>query len=176
MFTVLGNAQGSPGLIPFIVILEETLVKRNTQNMLLSDIMFLAASVTWTAPPPAWTQTDPNDIRTVDMSVINGSSQVHLRWTYTITDGSTLVLTIFSTDEGTNTFDPIGTILQDKTSSVNDKNDYRARFNISTSEVATLIINKVTEREEAVYQCALLTSSGTIWKYRIRVIVTGKLR
>ena len=97
---------------------------------------------------------------------------MRLRWTYTLSAGLTLAITTFSTDEGTNTFDPIGTILQDKTSSVNDKNDYRARFNISTSEVATLIINKVTEREEAVYQCSLSTTSG-IWKDRIRVIVTG---
>ena len=134
---------------------------------------FLATSVTWTSPPPAWTQTNTNDIRTVNMSVINGSTQVHLKWTHTITDGSVLALTTFSIGDGTNTFDTIGNKLQDGTTSVNDRNDYQTRFNISTSEVATLIINKVTEREEAVYQCSLATSSGT-WRYRIRVIVTGQ--
>ena len=141
--------------------------------MLRSNIMFLAASVRWTAPPPAWTPTDENDIRTVNMSVINGSTQVHLKWTYTLAAGSDLGLTTFSIDEGTKTFVAIGTILQDR-STVSDRNDYQTRFNISTSEVATLIIHKVTDREEAVYQCSLSTTSGT-WKYRIRVIVAGQL-
>ena len=53
------------------------------------------------------------------------------------------------------------------------RNYYRTRFNISNSEVATLIINKVTEREEGVYQCELTTALNP-WRHRIRVIVIGK--
>ena len=55
-----------------------------------------------------------------------------------------------------------------------DINDYQTRFNISRSEVATLIINKVTEREEAVYQCQVKTKAADTWKYNIRVTVTGE--
>ena len=131
-------------------------------------------SVTWTAPPPAWTPTGPDDIRTVDMPVRNGSTQVHLRWTYTITDGSVLVTTTFSIDDGSGS-DGIGSVYHTlDTTTVFDRNNYRSRFNISRSEVATLIINRVTEREEAVYQCQLQTTSGTR-RYKIRVIVTGEL-
>ena len=54
-----------------------------------------------------------------------------------------------------------------------DANDYQTRFNISRSEVATLIINKITEREEGVYQCELETRAGDTWRYNIRVIVAG---
>ena len=57
---------------------------------------------------------------------------------------------------------------------IRDVKDYQTRFNISRSEVATLIINKVTEREEAVYQCELETKALNEWRYNIRVIVTGK--
>ena len=58
-------------------------------------------------------QTESNDIRTVNMSVINGSTQVHRKWNYLITDGSTLAITTCSVDEGTNAFDAIGFALQD---------------------------------------------------------------
>ena len=139
--------------------------------MLLSDIAFLGTSVRWTAPPPAWTPTNPSDTRTVDMQVRKGSTQVHLRWNYTLSPGSTLISTTFSIDDGAK--DDIG-LHSSGITVVSDRNDYRTRFNISRSEVATLIIFKVTEREEAVYQCKLQTGSNT-WSYQIRVIVTGEL-
>ena len=134
----------------------------------MSDVVFSATSVTWTAPPPQWTTSNSSEVRTVDMPVLLGSSQVALRWNYTLTSGS-LVLTTFSIDDGS--LDDIGT-KSGSNPTIFNRNDYRTRFDISRSEVATLIINKVTEREEAVYQCQLSTVSNT-WRYRIRVIVTG---
>jgi len=116
---------------------------------------------------------DPNDIRRVDMSVLKGSTQVALRWNYTLSPGSNLLLTTFSIIDGGNS-DNIGALSPNNIASVNDKNDYRTRFDISTSEVATLMINKVTEREEAVYQCRLAVV-GNVWAYEIRVIVLGKI-
>jgi len=70
--------------------------------------------------------------------------------------------------------DDIGTI-SGGNAAVFNKNDYRTRFDISRGEQATLIINKVTETEEAVYQCKLTTDSN-VWSYRIRVIVTVPIR
>ena len=70
----------------------------------------------------------------------------------------------------------IGAILHDSsgnTYTIPDAN-FQTRFNISRSEMATLIIKKVSEREEAVYQCELTTTTLNIWTYNIRVIVTGK--
>jgi len=107
------------------------------------------------------------------MSVVEGSTQVALRWNYTLSAGSNLLITTFSiTDDGNS--DDIGLISPNNIAAVSDRNDYRTRFDISTSEVATLIINKVTEREEAVYQCKL-TVVGNTWSYETRVIVLGKI-
>jgi len=69
-------------------------------------------------------------------------------------------------------FDDIGTRTGD-TITIFKRNDYAARFGISRSEQATLIIKNVIETEEAVYQCKLTTDSNQ-WSYRIRVIVTGE--
>ena len=57
---------------------------------------------------------------------------------------------------------------------IHNINDYQTRFNISRSEMATLIINKVTETDEAVYQCQIKTKAADTWKYNIRVTVTGE--
>ena len=131
-----------------------------------------STSVTWTAPPPAWTQTDSADFETVVIPVLNGSTQVPLRWRYTLSPVSNLQSTGFSIDDGG--FALIGKIFHGSdTITVFDTKDYRTRFNISRSEVATLIINRVTEREEAVYECELVTTTSN-WRYRIRVIVTGE--
>ncbi|XP_020602478.1 hemicentin-2-like [Orbicella faveolata] len=157
-----------------LIILEavmDTNYSCTVENLLGSDTIntSLSTSITWTAPPSPWTQTDPNDIRRVDMSVVKGSTQVALRWNYTLSAGSNLLLTTFYIIDDGNS-DDIGALSPNNIASVNDKNDYRTRFDISTSEVATLIINKVTEREEAVYQCRL-TVVGNVWAYEIRVIV-----
>jgi len=107
------------------------------------------------------------------MSVVKGSTQVALRWNYTLSPGSNLVLTTFSITDDGNSYD-IGVISPNNIAAVNDRNDCQTRFDISTSEVATLIIKKVTEREEAVYQCKL-TVVGNTWAHEICVIVLGKI-
>ena len=99
--------------------------------------IFLATSVTWTAPPPAWTQTNPSDFRTVNMSVLNGSTQLALRWNYTLPAG-VLISTTFSIRLNDGSFDDIAMISGGNTVVFN-KSDYTTRFNISKSEVATLI-------------------------------------
>ena len=104
------------------------------------------------------------------MQVLLGSTQVPLRWNYTLSSG-TVQLTTFYIDDGAS--DDIGYKFNGGGTSVNTKNDYQTRFTISTSEVATLIINNVTEREDATYQCKLVVQ-GNSWAYNIRVNVTGK--
>ena len=106
------------------------------------------------------------------MPVLNGSTQLPLRWSYTLSPGSNVQSTGFSIDDGG--FVAIGKIFH--TSGITtefDTKDYKSRFNISRSEVATLIINEVTERDEAVYECVLETTAST-WRYRVHVIVTGE--
>lgn len=141
---------------------------------LYCTLYLLATSVTWTAPPPQWTPANSKDIRTVNMSVVKGRGQVALRWSYVLSAGSNLQTTTFYIiDDGNR--DNIGSIFHGSNlTTVNDRNDYQTRFDISRSEVATLIINKVTEREEAVYGCEL-TVVGNSWAYEIRVNVLGKI-
>ena len=137
--------------------------------------VFLTASATWTAPPPQWIQTTTDNFRTVNMSVVNGSTQEALKWSYNLPTGSDLRTTRFYIIKGAS--DLIGSISHDSGGDnyvIREVNDYQTRFNISRSEMATLIINKVTEREEAVYQCKLETKAGDTWRYNIRVTVTGE--
>ena len=119
---------------------------------------------------------DNSEIRTVNMSVVNGSTQEALKWSYTLPTGSEPRTTRFYIIKGVS--DLIGSISHDSGGDnyvIRDQNDHQTRFNISRSEVATLIINKVTEREEAVYQCELETKALETWRYNIRVIVTGNI-
>ena len=136
-----------------------------------TDGVFLAAtSVTWTEPPPAWNPTSQSDTKTVDILVFNRSTQVHLKWNYILSADSQLLSTTFSIAEGSG--NDIGVIYHGSgTTTIFES--YRARFNISTTEVATLIINRVTEREETTFQCKLTTDSSP-WQYRVRLKLTGK--
>ena len=95
-----------------------------------------------------------------------------LKWNYTLSPGSDLLTTTFSIDNGVS--NDIGVVYHKSDDIIiYDRNDYRTRFNISRSEVATLIISKATEREEASFLCKLSTSSNP-WVYKIRVKLTGK--
>ncbi|XP_078379895.1 uncharacterized protein LOC144662819 [Oculina patagonica] len=95
------------------------------------------------------------------MKVRNGSSQVHLRWNYNLSPGSKLQFTTFSIGDGTDS------VIGVKGSSITV---FDTRFAISSSEVATLIINRITEGSRGVYQCQLTTDSNT-WRSRINVYV-----
>lgn len=136
--------------------------------------MFLAATslITWTAPPPAWNQTSLTDTRTVDILVFNRSTQVHLKWNYILSTGSVVQITTFSIfEKDASSFIDIGHRFHGSdTTTIFD--NYRARFKISTSDVATLIINRASEREETTFQCKLATAK--MWQYRVRLKLTGK--
>ena len=102
-----------------------------------------------------------------------------LKWTYQKPVGLDILRTVFSIDDGINV-DEIGVVYHFDNGSafatIQDRNNYRTRFYISTSEMATLIINKVTERERATFQCKLETKSKGDWAYNIRINKpTGKI-
>ena len=138
---------------------------------------FLAEAIfLWTAPPPAWNQTTagtiPADIQTAVYQVQNGSTNVLLRWNYTLLPGQTLLLTTFSIGNGL-IQDDIGLVITPgPTGNPNDK--FKDIYSIySTSQFSNLTINKVTEQENATFQCKLHVG-GNVWAYNIRVEVTGK--
>lgn len=129
----------------------------------------------WTAPPPAWNQTtigtSLNVIQTAVYQVQIGSTNVLLRWNYTLLPSQTLLLTTFSIGDGISQ-DDIGLVIGGPTGTPSDK--YKDLYSIySTSQFSNLTINKVTEKENATFQCKLLVGSN-VWAYNIRVEVTGK--
>ena len=113
----------------------------------------------WTAPPPAWNQTEPGtdtaSIQTAVIQVLNGSSNVSVRWNYTLLEGQSIRQTFFrigvrKPDMVGNIFSP-GTPYED-TALIVSKDNFHSRFSIhSTSEFSTLTINKVSERENATF-------------------------
>ena len=95
---------------------------------------------------------------------------MQLKWNYILSAGSSLQLTTFSIIDGGSSNDIGFQLHGSDTATI--YNNYRARFNINTSEVATLIIKRATEREETTFQCQLGASEA--WRYRVRVKLTGK--
>ena len=132
----------------------------------------------WRAPPPAWNQTTSGtslaDIQTAVYQVQNGSTNVTLRWNYTLLPGQTLLLTTFSIGDGIS-LDDIGLVIGGPVGTPNTR--YKDLYSIySTSQFSNLTINKVTVQENATFQCRLTVDEmGTeTWAYNIRVEVTGK--
>jgi len=132
----------------------------------------------WTAPPPAWNQTiqgtDPANIQTAVIQVLNGTAYYHVRWNYTLLAGQSISLTFFAINDGVNLQDDIGFVVQGGSATVYDRRDYSTRFSIGgTNEFSTLTINKVTERENGTFQCRISLTAGTSWAYNVRIDVAG---
>ena len=128
---------------------------------LLFRFYFKAESFKWTAPPPAWTPSGANDVRTVKFSVLNGSTNVALRWNYTLANSELVISKSWELD-GTQ----IAIVFA--LTQINDD-----RFDVKKSEEATLIIKNVSELEDATIRCVVLTNFGN-WKYQIRLEITGE--
>ena len=84
----------------------------------------------------------------------------------------TLLLTTFSIGDGVSQ-DDIGIVVTPgPTGNLNDT--YNDVFSVySTSQFSDLTINRVTEQENATFQCKLQVDAD-VWAYNIRVEVTGK--
>lgn len=145
------------------------------QIILFSNIFRLEPYVKWTEPPPAWIS-ETNEVRTVDVQMLKGSTQVPLKWNYVLSPGLVLKATKFSVVRYLTFLEEIGGLQyrEDGSSHVFINEGYQTHYNISTSEVATLILNNVTEREETTFQCKLYTVPRGEWVYKIRVKLTGK--
>ena len=125
----------------------------------------------WTAPPPAWNQTvsgfDEAKTETVVIQVLNGSTNVLIKWNYNLLGNQSIKYAFFAIDM-TN----FGVVEDDWKSDI--VVDFRNRFSIeTTSEYSSLTINTVTERENATFQCRLWLTDGSNWGYNIRIEVTG---
>ena len=137
-------------------------IPSNARISLLFRFWFKAESFTWTSPPPAWTPTSADDVRTVSYPVLNGSTNVALRWNYTLKTNEVLFSVIWVLD---------GTQIAAAAAPVTVIKD--DRFDLNKSELATLIIKNVSEVEDVTIQCQVQTIEG-IWKYNIRLEIIGK--
>jgi len=127
----------------------------------------------WTSPPPAYSN---QDIRTDVIQVLRGASQVSLKWNYM--KPSSWNVQLLRTEFTVNN-DLIGSLIHSTgKTSISDWQDYQTRFSISQSEVATLILNNVTGRERATFQCKVVMrnhfSNPWFLSTKIFVDVTGK--
>ena len=84
-----------------------------------------------------------------------------LRWNYTLGTGELVVSKSWS-------MDAVQIALVGLVTTINDD-----RFAVDSEEVATLIIKNVSEIEDATIQCTVQTTIN-IWKYRIRLEITGE--
>lgn len=94
----------------------------------------------------------------------NGSTNVTLRWNYVLGDGEIQYVTLWTIDNN-----QIASI--SAASQVVIKNH---SFAVNKSEVATLIIKNVSAIKDVTIQCRVQTSQD-LWKYNIRVEITGKI-
>ena len=135
----------------------------NVRITILFRFCFKAGSFTWTAPPPCWIPSDGSDIRTVHFPVLNGSTNVALRWNYTLGNGEVLFATAWTVDGKQTASLSAASLL-----TINDD-----RFAVDKSEVATLIIKNVSDIEDITIQCKAHTNEE-IWAYNIQLEITGE--
>ena len=95
--------------------------------------------------------------------MLNGSTNVALRWNYTLVTNELLFSTAWQLDGTQIAAVAAITIINDN------------RFDLNKKEVATLIIKNASELEDATIQCVVQTNVGN-WKYNIRLEITGERR
>ena len=93
--------------------------------------------------------------------MLNGSTNVALRWNYSLGTGEFLLLKTWSLDGTQIATAGAQTIINDD------------RFDVSKNEVATLIIKNVSKLEDATIKLVVQTSVGS-WAYQRRLEITGE--
>ena len=93
--------------------------------------------------------------------MLNGSTNVALRWNYTLGTGELVASKTWQ-------MDGIQIALVGLVATINDD-----RFAVDSEEVATLIIKDVSKIEDATIRHTVQTTIN-IWKYEIRVEITGE--
>ncbi|XP_073255616.1 uncharacterized protein [Porites lutea] len=147
-------------------------------SLLLQVILssqYTDAFFVWTAPPPAWNQTvaGSNNVQTAVIRVLQGTTNYQVTWKYNLLGSQTIRLKQFSIRHGSGVPDDIGDVI-DASSTLYNRHNYSTRFRLnSTSKFSTLTINRITQKENATFQCRM-QEGGNTWAYnvRIEVIVT----
>lgn len=127
------------------------------------------ATITWTLPSPQRgpLPTSVSEVRTTIQKVINGSSEAHLIWNFTLS-GEILDRVIFLKG-----LTRIGKKTSSGIRSIDPRENFQEHFDISRSDPATLIFYNATEADEAVFSCKVETNIKE-WTDSIQVEIVGK--
>ena len=127
------------------------------------------ATITWTLPSPQRgpLPTSDSSVRKTIQKVINGSSEAHLIWNFTLS-GEILDRVIFQKG-----LLRIGKKTSSGIVSIDPAENFQEHFDISRSDPATLIIYNATEADEAVFSCKVETDIKE-WTDSIQVEIVGK--
>ena len=155
-----------------LIFLSFVILKKRINNLFfLADAFFV-----WTAPPPAWNQTvaGSNNVQTAVMRVLQGTTNYQVTWKYNLLGGQTIRLKQFSIRHGSGVPDDIGDVI-DASSTLYNRHNYSTRFRLnSTSKFSTLTINRITQKENATFQCRM-QEGGNTWAYNVRIEVIGMI-
>ena len=116
-----------------------------------------------------------NNVQTAVMQVLQGTTNYQVTWKYNLLGGQTIRFKLFSIRYGSGVPDDIGDVVTDKTPVLYNRHDYMARFRLnSTSKFSTLTINRITQKENATFQCRM-QEGGNTWAYNVRIEVIGMI-
>ena len=114
-----------------------------------------------------------NNVQTAVMRVLQGTTNYQVTWKYNLLGGQTIRFKLFSTRYGSGVRDDIGDVTG-RTPVLYNRHDYMARFRLnSTSKFSTLTINRITQKENATFQCRMQEAGENAWAYNVRIEVIG---
>ena len=128
-------------------------------------------SITWYQPPPVETTADDNFIRTHNTSLIEGSTNIALTWSFSLTQD--LTFGVLHLRFGA---DLIATVFQNFQPDISA--GFKDRVNVTRiPEKVTLTIFKVSTRDDGEFTCVVTTSGGGSkeWRRKIKVTVVGEI-
>ena len=115
-----------------------------------------------------------NNVQTAVMRVLQGTTNYQVTWKYNLVGGQTIRFKLFSIRYGSGVPDDIGDVVTGKTPVLYNRHDYMARFRLnSTSKFSTLTINRITQKENATFQCRMKEAGENAWAYNVRIEVIG---
>lgn len=114
-----------------------------------------------------------NNVQTAVMQVLQGTTNYQVTWKYNLLADQTIRLKLFSIRYGSGVPDDIGDVIGAASPTLYNRHDYRTRFRLnSTSKFSTLTINRITQKENATFQCRI-QEGGNTWAYNVRIEVIG---
>ena len=115
-----------------------------------------------------------NNVQTAVMRVLQGTTNYQVTWKYNLLGGQTIRFQLFSIRHGSGVPDDIGDVVGVPSTLYNRRN-YSTAFRLnSTSRFSTLTINKITQKENATFQCRM-QEGGNTWAYNVRIEVIGMI-